>query len=96
MPPWGWPELRATCRSIATGKIVSGEAVDAAVNAIREYSGVPYVVPFNRGRTAIEVGLRAMGISAGDDGQIRQWPTGALTKFVKAGDKIRKLIGLGC
>ena len=67
VPPWGWPELRATCRSIATGKIVSGEAVDAAVNAIREYSGVPYVVPFNRGRTAIEVGLRAMGISAGDD-----------------------------
>jgi DNA-binding transcriptional regulator GbsR (MarR family) len=27
--------------------------------------------------------------------QIRQWPTGALTKFVKAGDKIRKLIGIG-
>ena len=26
-------------------------------------------------------------------GQIRQWPTGALTKFVKAGDKIRKLLG---
>jgi DNA-binding transcriptional regulator GbsR (MarR family) len=25
--------------------------------------------------------------------QIRQWPTGALTKFVKAGDKIRKLLG---
>ena len=28
-------------------------------------------------------------------GQIRQWPTGALTKFVRAGDRIRKLIGLG-
>jgi len=28
-------------------------------------------------------------------GQIRLWPTGALAKFVKAGDKIRKLIGLG-
>ncbi len=27
--------------------------------------------------------------------QIRQWPTGALTKFVKAGDKIRKLLGVG-
>jgi DNA-binding transcriptional regulator GbsR (MarR family) len=27
--------------------------------------------------------------------QIRQWPTGALTKFVKAGDKIRKLLGIG-
>lgn len=28
-------------------------------------------------------------------GQIRQWPTGALTKFVKAGDKVRKLLGIG-
>jgi DNA-binding transcriptional regulator GbsR (MarR family) len=28
-------------------------------------------------------------------GQIRQWPTGALTKFVKAGDKVRKLLGVG-
>jgi DNA-binding transcriptional regulator GbsR (MarR family) len=27
--------------------------------------------------------------------QIRQWPTGALTQFVKAGDKIRKLLGVG-
>ena len=28
-------------------------------------------------------------------GQIRQWPTGALTKFVKVADKIRKLLGIG-
>jgi DNA-binding transcriptional regulator GbsR (MarR family) len=28
-------------------------------------------------------------------GQIRQWPTSALTRFVKLGDKIRKLIGAG-
>jgi DNA-binding transcriptional regulator GbsR (MarR family) len=27
-------------------------------------------------------------------GQIRQWPTTALTKFVKAGDKIRKLLAI--
>jgi DNA-binding transcriptional regulator GbsR (MarR family) len=27
--------------------------------------------------------------------QIRQWPTSALTKFVKAGDKIRRLLGMG-
>jgi DNA-binding transcriptional regulator GbsR (MarR family) len=26
--------------------------------------------------------------------QVRQWPTAALTKFVKAADKIRKVIGL--
>lgn len=28
-------------------------------------------------------------------GQIRQWPAGALTKFVKVGDKIRRLLGIG-
>ncbi len=27
--------------------------------------------------------------------QVRQWPAGALTKFVKMGDKIRRLLGLG-
>ncbi len=27
--------------------------------------------------------------------QIRQWPTGALTKFVRLGDKVRKLLGIG-
>src|SRR5689334_8742065 len=27
--------------------------------------------------------------------QIRQWPTSALTRFVKMGDKIRKLLGIG-
>jgi DNA-binding transcriptional regulator GbsR (MarR family) len=27
--------------------------------------------------------------------QIRSWPTGALTRFVKLGDKVRKLLGLG-
>lgn len=26
--------------------------------------------------------------------QVRQWPTSALTKFVKLGDKVRKLLGL--
>ncbi len=27
--------------------------------------------------------------------QVRQWPTGALTRFVKMGDKVRKLLGIG-
>jgi DNA-binding transcriptional regulator GbsR (MarR family) len=27
--------------------------------------------------------------------QVRRWPTSALTKFVKLGDKIQKLLGLG-
>ena len=28
-------------------------------------------------------------------GQIRNWPTSALTKFVKLGDKVRKVLGIG-
>ncbi len=27
--------------------------------------------------------------------QVRQWPAGALTRFVKAGEKVRKLLGIG-
>lgn len=28
-------------------------------------------------------------------GQVRQWPASAVTKFIKAGDKLRKLLGIG-
>jgi DNA-binding transcriptional regulator GbsR (MarR family) len=28
-------------------------------------------------------------------GQVRQWPTSAMTKFIKANDKVRKLLGMG-
>jgi DNA-binding transcriptional regulator GbsR (MarR family) len=28
-------------------------------------------------------------------GQVRQWPTVALTRFIKASDKVRKLLGIG-
>jgi DNA-binding transcriptional regulator GbsR (MarR family) len=28
-------------------------------------------------------------------GQVRQWPSGTLTKFIKTGDKIRRLLGTG-
>jgi DNA-binding transcriptional regulator GbsR (MarR family) len=34
-------------------------------------------------------------VTSGWYGQIRQWPTSALTKFVKLGDKVRKVLGLG-
>jgi DNA-binding transcriptional regulator GbsR (MarR family) len=27
--------------------------------------------------------------------QVRQWPAGALTKFIKVSDKVRKLLGMG-
>lgn len=28
-------------------------------------------------------------------GQVRQWSAGAVTRFIKAGDKVRKLLGIG-
>lgn len=34
-------------------------------------------------------------VTSGWYAQIRQWPTSALTKFVKLGDKVRKVLGLG-
>ena len=35
------------------------------------------------------------GITTAWYSQVRTWPTGALVKFVKLGDKVRKLIGSG-
>jgi dTDP-4-amino-4,6-dideoxygalactose transaminase len=34
---------------------------------VRDYLGMKFALPVNRGRTAIEIGLRAMGVGLGDD-----------------------------
>jgi dTDP-4-amino-4,6-dideoxygalactose transaminase len=66
VPPWGWPEMRATLGSVL-GRVTEGPEVDRFAEGVKRYLGVRHVLPLNRGRTAIEVALRAMGVGAGDD-----------------------------
>ena len=67
VPSWGWTEFTATVTSFARGEIVRGKSADQFADAVRDYLGMKYVLPVNRGRTAIELALRAMGIRSGDD-----------------------------
>jgi len=67
VPPWGMREFWATCASVLRGRIVEGEAPARAAEAVKDYLGVAYAVPVNRGRTALELGLRALGAGPGDD-----------------------------
>jgi dTDP-4-amino-4,6-dideoxygalactose transaminase len=47
--------------------LIDGPSADRFAVAVRDYLGMKFALPVNRGRTAIEIGLRAMGIGPGDD-----------------------------
>jgi dTDP-4-amino-4,6-dideoxygalactose transaminase len=49
------------------GALVDGPSADRFALAVRDYLGMRFALPVNRGRAAIEIGLRAMGIGSGDD-----------------------------
>jgi dTDP-4-amino-4,6-dideoxygalactose transaminase len=67
VPAWGWSEFVATVKALVTGTVVHGNLSERFADRVRESLGMKFVVPVNRGRTAIELGLRAMEIGAGDD-----------------------------
>lgn len=67
VPAWGWSEFRATTGCILTGRVGTGPAARRFADAVGSFLGARYALPVNRGQTAIEIGLRAMGIGPGDD-----------------------------
>lgn len=67
VPAWGRRELFATLRCIFTGRVINGSYPEAFAGAVTEFLGLGYAVPVNRGRTAIELALRAMGVGKGDE-----------------------------
>jgi dTDP-4-amino-4,6-dideoxygalactose transaminase len=67
VPAWGWGEFRATGRCLLGLAVVEGPCAALAAAAIRDFLDVTYALPVNRGRTAIELALRALGVGAGDE-----------------------------
>lgn len=67
VPAWGWREAWATCAALLSGHIVRGRNPGRVAAAVRRYLGVAHALPVNRGRTALELGLRALGIGDGDE-----------------------------
>ena len=67
VPAWGLREFLVTAHCIFTGQITDGHYPKAFADAVRDFLGIAYALPVNRGRVAIELALRAMGLSVGDD-----------------------------
>jgi dTDP-4-amino-4,6-dideoxygalactose transaminase len=67
VPAWGWSEFCVTAYCILAGKIKRGSYSRQLSDAIRAYLGVKYVLPVNRGRTAIELALRALDLKGDDE-----------------------------
>jgi len=67
VPAWGRDEFFATATALLTGSVVHGSSAEQFSAALREYLGMKFALPVNRGRTAIELGLRGMEIGDGDE-----------------------------
>jgi len=66
-PDWGWTELIATLRCLLTGRIVHGPEKQLLAQQIGDFLQLPHVLPVNRGRCAIELAVRALGVSESDE-----------------------------
>lgn len=64
VPQWGWREFRA---SLLGCLFASRSAPGAFAATAGERLGRRFTLPVARGRVAIELGLRALGVGAGDD-----------------------------
>jgi dTDP-4-amino-4,6-dideoxygalactose transaminase len=67
VPAWGWNELRACLGRTVAGRVVRGQDAERFAAAVAQNLGRRFGVPVNRGRTAIQIGLRALGVQPGDD-----------------------------
>jgi DNA-binding transcriptional regulator GbsR (MarR family) len=66
--------------------------IDPTVNLLRECAS--QAKPDSHTAERLRALLEFFETTTGWYGQIRQWPTAALTKMLKLGDKTRKLLGL--
>lgn len=67
VPPWGWSEFRASLGAILTGRLVQGPDCQRFTDQVRSHLRVRYVLPVNRGRTGLELALRALDVGPGAD-----------------------------
>jgi len=67
VPAWGWNELRACVARTVRGRVIHGDDGERFAASVAQSLGRRFGVPVNRGRTAIQIGLNALGVQAGDD-----------------------------
>jgi len=66
VPPWGWAEFACTAHCLLTHRIADGPHPIQLAEAVGRYLGMSYALPVNRGRTAIELSLRALQVENAD------------------------------
>ena len=67
VPAWDHRELAAISNCILKGQVARGPHTKPLEDRIRETLHAEYVLSFNSGRSAIEVALRALDLSPGDE-----------------------------
>jgi dTDP-4-amino-4,6-dideoxygalactose transaminase len=67
VPAWGWAEFLATVRCLATNSVIKGPYPRTFADETRIQLGIKYALPVNKGRVAIEIALKSLGISKEDD-----------------------------
>jgi dTDP-4-amino-4,6-dideoxygalactose transaminase len=67
VPPWGWREFSVTCGAWLGNRPVHGLHSAKAAAAVKDYLGKKHVLAVNRGGSAIELALRALGLGTADE-----------------------------
>lgn len=67
VPAWGAREFLVTAKCLLTNRVTRGSYPQQVADAVKNYLGVKFALPVNRGRTAIELALRAMKLSSDDE-----------------------------
>ena len=67
VPPCGWAEFRACLYAILNGRLVQGPDCGRFTDQVKSHLNVSYVLPVNRGRTGLELALRALDVGPGVD-----------------------------
>ena len=66
-PAWGLSEMLATVRCLSLGQIIEGPDRARFASRLAQSLGMSYVLPVNRARCAMELALRALGVSDNDE-----------------------------
>jgi dTDP-4-amino-4,6-dideoxygalactose transaminase len=67
VPSWNRATYRAMIRCFLRKEVIVGLDVDRLMERLKQFFSVPAVIPCRSGRVAIELALRASGVSEGDE-----------------------------
>jgi len=67
VPYWNWNTYAAIARGILCGNVISGSETELLKEILTKFLDVDTVIPCSSGRAALELALRAVGVSEADE-----------------------------